>query len=212
MKQPLVALRAGFLAALLIPVSACAAPQQPHYAPATPTSQPVSSSVQGLQPERAEAPPRQIPIVSVASPTGPLLGRGELLFYDWIIRGRFVERLPGRSVRWPAVVSVKRPGPVTFVASTDRLPIRGELRLYRTLGATGAPVDEPAVYRCTRAGVQGTQAASCLMSRKRVGRTARLLVRAAPSLHPGVYALVLYLSWYVPTASRSGAASLPAAV
>ncbi len=141
-----------------------------------------------------------------------LHGRSPSSVYDWIIRGRFVERLPGRSVRWPAVVPEKRPGPLTFVASTDRLPIRGELRLYRTLGPTGAPVDEPAVYRCTRAGAPGTQAASCLMSRQRVGRTARLLVRASPSLHPGVYALVLYLSWYVPTASRSGAASLPAAV
>jgi hypothetical protein len=212
MKQPMVALCTGFLVALLILVSACAAAQPAHNAPATPMSRPRSSSVQGLHYARVEAPPRQIPIVSVASPTGSLLRRGELLYYDWITKGRFVERLPGKTVRWPAVVPVKRPGSLTLAASTDRLPIRGELLFYRMLGPSGIPAGEPTVYRCARAGAQSTRAASCLMSRQRVGRTARLLIRAAPNLDSGVYALVLYLSWYVPAASRSGNASLPAAV
>ncbi len=212
MKRPVAALQAAFLLALLLSVSACAVRQHPRSAPVTSGSQLAPSSVQGLHFERAEAPPRQIPIVNLSSLTGLPLGQGKLLFYDWIFGDRFVERLPGKSVRWPVIVPVKRSDWLTFIAKTDRLPVRGELRFYRRLDPSGAPVGEPVVSQCVRGGTQGTQAVSCVMRRQREGRTARLLLRSAPSLPPGVYAVVLYLSWHVPTARKPGAAPLPLAV
>jgi hypothetical protein len=212
MNRPVAASHAALLVALLTAVSACAVRQSPRAAPATSGSRLAPSSVQGLHFERAEAPPRQIPTVNLSSSTGLPIGQGELLFYDWIVGGRFVERVPGKRVRWPAVVTVKGSGWLTFAANTDRLPIRGELRFYRGLGPTGAPVGEPAVYRCARGGPQGTRAGACLMQRQRAGRTARLLLRGAPDLQPGVYAVVLYLSWHVPNARKPGAAPLPFAV